>query len=233
MKYICQLLLIILCISSGYLYANDDFEEYISNDNSIDAPEEYTTSFKESIEYILQTNKIDEIVNLLNEEPSLMHTPLYAGNNVLHLSCLYGRTKILDLAIQNKVSLTVLNKSKQTLWHIAGMSKQNTCLLYLLDQAIIKKNKTLLDSFVKLDVKKNSFIHYLLMYQLENIDLLKSVLNINQSIRGIDINALNTEGYGLVHLAKSYSKQNSILILKEYGADVSLKNKNNMSIFDY
>ena len=182
------------------------------------------------IEFLFQSNKTDEIINVLSEEPLLVKTQLYDKNTVLHVSCLNGKTQVLQFAVKQKLSLAVFNKNKQSLWHMASMSKSSACLIFLLEQYMFAKNQDVIKTFLLSDSKNNSLIHYFLLHQQENIELFKAILNISP-ITFLD--ALNSEGYAPIHIAKSYNKLKLLELLRNAGANMNLKNKNNLSIFDY
>lgn len=243
MKY-CQILLFAFSL---LLYSSvQAIEDNVPTDNEINQtldvlnhPEDYettpmedvstsqTTDFNDSVEYTFQTNNTNAILDLLKEDHSLAFTNIYEGNTISHISCGWGNIAILDYMLTNKLSLLKLNKWKQSVWHKATLSKNTACIIWLLEKALTNKELNVLSS--KLDSKGNSVIYYHLLNQEENIDLLTALIITSK----IYLNAINKEGFGLIHIAKSLNKQKSIEVLIKHGADSKLKNKNNQTIFDY
>lgn len=240
MKY-CQILL--LLFYTTFVYAIDtvntdsltqDVESIIQSiqdaptiQNEESIPENnITSSFTESVDYILQTNNTQAILALLNDEPELALHSLYDKNNLIHLSCLWGNLEVLKDVSAKNIKLTTLNTHKQSIWHMATQSKNYKCLIFLLEKA--QTNKELLMLMNKIDNKGNNLINYHLLLQSENTDVLTALLMMSK----LNLNELNKDGFGLVHIAKSLKKEKSIEILKKYGVDLSLKNKNNQSILD-
>lgn len=145
------------------------------------------------------------------------------GQSALHIACMYGKPKIVELLLKYELNLNRTDFSGATPLHYAAMKgHQNVLLLLLHSGADINAE----------DNEKNTPLHF--SCNNGQVTCVKALLYFSENKKGlININCTNLFGDTPLHNASRWGFKSIVHILLEHGADPNLENKLRKKPCDY
>lgn len=196
---------------------------------------------------LIKQKKCDSAIDLINKHPGICERIRNStGNNLLHIACLYNRSKVAKVLFNSK-SANEFNMEEYTPFYYCTMNNNDElcdffikngikpdknsyfnaakmCSLFLLKIIFIRKcDFNMLDSR-----KQNLLVHALKQKRSYNIiDYISNRCNLNQ----VDVFNNTPMHYAARNLRAGYDK--ILKLLSKKGADVVTRDSTNKSPLDY